>query len=102
MVWEGATGETREAMAKALEIVEDPEGCHRFLKAALAISSPGLELATANSLWCNEQARILPDFLTLAREKNAAEVVSLPFQSPEIRPVGSYSGEARHGRSLRS
>jgi len=26
-VWEGATGETREAMAKVLEIAEDPEGC---------------------------------------------------------------------------
>jgi serine protease inhibitor len=50
MVWEGATGETREAMAKVLEIVEDPEGCQRFLKAALAISNPGLELTIANSL----------------------------------------------------
>ena len=83
MVWEGATRETRKAIAKVLEIVEDPEGCQRFLKAALAISSPGLELAIANSLWCDEQARMLPAFLTLAQEMYSAEVVSLPFQSPE-------------------
>ena len=86
MVWEGATGETREAMAKVLEIVEDPEGCQRFLKAALAISNPGLELTIANSLWCDEQARMIPAFLTMAREKYAAEVVSLPFQSSNAVP----------------
>ena len=86
MIWEGATGETRKTMAKVLEIVEDPESCQRFLKAALAISRPGLEFAIANSMWCDEQARTLPAFLNLAREKYAAEVVSLPFQSPEAVP----------------
>src|SRR5215475_14842354 len=73
MVWDGASGETREAMAKALEIVEDPEGCLRSLKAALTISNPGLDLAIANSLWCDEQARVLPAFLTIARERYAAQ-----------------------------
>jgi serpin B len=99
MVWEGATGETREAMAKVLEIVEDPEGCQRFLKAALAISSPGLELAIANSLWCDEQARMLAAFLTLAREKYAAEVVSLPFQSPETVPrINAWVADKTRGK----
>jgi serpin B len=99
MVWEGATGETREAMARALEIIEDPEGCQRFLKAALAISSPGLELAIANSLWCDEQAGILPAFLTLAREKYAAEVVSLPFQSPETVPrINAWVADKTRGK----
>lgn len=99
MVWEGATGETREAMAKALEIMEDPEGCQRFLQAALAISSPGLELAVANSLWCDEQARILPAFLTLAREKYAAEVVSLPLQSPETVPrINAWVADKTRGK----
>src|SRR6185437_2840559 len=83
MAWEGATGGTRAAMAKALEIAEDPERCQRFLKAAFAISSPGVELALANSLWCDEQARMLPSFLTLARDKYSAEIVSLPFRSPD-------------------
>jgi serine protease inhibitor len=86
MIWEGATGETREAMAKVLEIAEDPGACQRFLNEALAISSPGLELAIANSLWSDEQVRMLPAFLTMAREKYAPEVVSLPFQSPATVP----------------
>jgi len=99
MVWEGATGETREAMAKVLEIVEDPEGCQRFLKAALAISSPGIELAIANSLWCDEQARMLPSFLTLAREKYAAEVVPLSFQSPDAVPrINAWVADKTHGK----
>lgn len=99
MVWEGATGETREAMAKVLEIIEDPAGCQRFMKAALAISSPGLELAIANSLWCDEQARILPAFLSLAREKYAAEVVSLPFQSPETVPrINAWVADKTRGK----
>ena len=99
MVWEGATGETREAMAKVLEIVEDPEGCQRFLKTALAISGPGLELAIANSLWCDEQARMLPAFLSMAREKYAAEVVSLPFESPNAVPrINGWVAEKTRGK----
>ena len=99
MVWEGATGETRERMAKVLEIVEDPEGCQRFLKAALAISSPGIELAIANSLWCDEQAQMLPNFLALAREKYAAEVVSLPFQSPDAVPrINAWVADKTRGK----
>ena len=99
MLWEGATGETRETMAKVLEIVEDPEGYQRFLKAALAISSPGLELAIANSLWCDEQARVLPAFLTIAREKYAAKVVSLPFQSPDAVPrINAWVADQTRGK----
>jgi len=99
MVWEGATRGTREAMAKVLEIVEDPEGCQRFLKAVLAISSPGLELFIANSLWCDEQARVLPAFLTIAREKYAAEVVSLHFQSPDAVPrINAWVADKTRGK----
>lgn len=99
MVWEGATGKTREAMAQTLEIVEDPESCQRFLKAALAISSPGLELAIANSLWCDEQSRLLPAFLTLAREKYAAEVVSLPFENPEtVSRINAWVADKTRGK----
>jgi serpin B len=99
MVWEGATGETRDVMAKVLEIVEDPEGCQRFLNAALAISSPGIELAIANSLWCDEQARMLPNFLTMAREKYAAEVASLPFQSPDAVPrINAWVADKTQGK----
>jgi len=99
MVWDGATGETREAIAKVLEIIEDPDGCQRFLKAALDISGPSLELAIANSLWCDEQARILPAFLTMAREKYAAEVVSLPFQSPEaVARINAWVAERTRGK----
>ena len=99
MVWEGASGETRKTMAKVLEIVEAPESCQQFLKAALAISSPGLELVIANSLWCDEQARMLPAFLTLAREKYAAEVVSLPFQSPEAVPrINAWIADKTRGK----
>jgi serine protease inhibitor len=99
MVWDGATGETREAMAKTLEIGEDPDGCQRFLKAALDISGPGLALAIANSLWCDEQARMLPAFLTMAREKYAAEVVSLPFQSPDaVSRINAWVAEKTRGK----
>ena len=99
MVWEGATGGTREAMAKVLEIAEDPESCQRFLKAALAISSPGLELAIANSLWCDKQARMLPAFLTIAREKYAAEVVSLSFRSLDAVPrINAWVADKTRGK----
>jgi serine protease inhibitor len=99
MIWEGATGETREAMARVLEIVEDPEACQRFLKTALAVSSPSLELVIANSLWCDEQARMLPAFVTMAREKYAAEVVSLPFQSSNAVPrINEWVAEKTRGK----
>jgi serpin B len=99
MLWEGATGETHEAMAKVLEIVEDPESCQRFLKAALAISSPGLELAIAHSLWCDEKAQMLPNFLTLAQKKYAAEVVSLSFRSPDaVHRINAWVATKTRGK----
>lgn len=99
MVWEGATGDTREAIAKVLEIVGNPEDCQRFLKAARAISSAGLELAIANSLWCDARAQMLPAFLTLAREKYAAEVVSLPFESPDAIPrINAWVADKTRGK----
>ena len=99
MVWEGASGETRETMARVLEIVEDAEGCRRFLKSARAASGPGLELSIANSLWCDEQARILPAFLAMARERYAAEVVSIPFQSRDAVPrINAWVEEKTRGK----
>ena len=99
MAWEGARGQTREAMARVLEIAEDPECCHRFLRSTLTASGPGVELSIANSLWCDEQARIVPAFLITAREKYAADVVSLPFRSPEtVLRINAWVAEKTRGK----
>ena len=99
MVWEGARAETCEAMARVLEIIEDPESCLRFLKSTLTASGSGVELTIANSLWCDEQVRIVPAFLAIAREKYAAEIVSLPFRSRDAVPrINAWVAEKTRGK----
>lgn len=55
MFQEGAAGETREAIAETLEIAELGPAAAHYLKSALQLREPSMELVVANSLWCDEQ-----------------------------------------------
>lgn len=85
LVYDGSTGETREAIAKVLEIAgEQPAALQRslqFLKSVLQVKDPGIDLIIANSLWCDDQLRVQPDFLARAQANYRAVVVSLSLCS---------------------
>ena len=88
MTYNGAAGETAQAMAAVLEVDEMSldevnRSCAALLE-RLAQSGPGLQLSLANSLWRNTALPIefRPDFLHRAQTFFRARVAALNFGSP--------------------
>jgi len=109
MVWEGASGETREAMTRVLEIAgEDLDPSQRplriakvlqLLKSALAIRIPGLELAVANSLWYSDQLRVESAYLSQVKKNYAAEVFPIPMAEPQsVARINGWVAEKTDGK----
>lgn len=87
MTYNGAAGETKNAMARALKI----EGMNQAelnresaeLLKALKSSDPKIELAVANSLWARSGMRFNDDFLARNRQFYGAEISTLDFNNPQ-------------------
>ena len=84
---DGATGETREAMTKVLEIASlEPEVAQSLivaLKSALQIGGDGLRLETTNSLWCNNRWTPREEYVGAVKRDYDAEVSTLDFGEAE-------------------
>jgi len=86
MTYNGAEGETRQAMARALEIeglsLHEVNRAFADLKSVLGTADPKLQLKIANSLWAKKGVSFKPDFIQRNKEYYAAEVTSLDFSNP--------------------
>ena len=88
MTYAGAASETEAEMAKTLHF-EMPKGeLHDAMKALQAFwttsdKKKGIRLNLANRLWGHEGYEFLPEFLTITREKYAAELALLNFAQTE-------------------
>ncbi|HWP42686.1 MAG TPA: serpin family protein [Blastocatellia bacterium] len=86
MAYNGAAGETRKAMSRALELgdmgLEEVNRANRELKSALEKADPKVQLQIANSLWGRKEVSFRPDFLERNREFYGAEVSALDFNDP--------------------
>ena len=85
MTYNGAEGETRQAMARALELeglsLDEVNRGFADLKSMLGSADPKLQLNIANSLWARKGFSLKPDFIQRTKEFYAAEVASLDFSS---------------------
>jgi serine protease inhibitor len=86
MTYNGAAGETREAMAQALQLqglsLEELNQANAGLLALLANPDPKVQLAIANSLWARQGVNFNPGFLERNRAFYQAEVTALDFDDP--------------------
>jgi len=86
MVYNGASGETQAAMAKALNLngmsLDELNRANTELKTLLENSDPKVQLAIANSLWARQGIPFQPDFLQRNRQFYGAEVTNLNFSDP--------------------
>jgi serine protease inhibitor len=103
MLHDGATGHTREAMATVLEIADqEPEARQLVfvaLKSALQPYGPGLQLETANSLWCSHERPPRSEYVAKIKEHYDAEVVALDFQGAETAArVNSWVSAKTRGK----
>jgi len=85
MTYNGAEAETRQAMARALELeglsLDEVNRGFADLKSMLGSADPKLQLNIANSLWARKGFSLKPDFIQRTKEFYAAEVASLDFSS---------------------
>jgi serpin B len=101
LLYEGATGKTRESIAKVLEIAgldsEAQQLAITALKSCLHVYGPRLQLETANSLWCNHECVPRSEYVAKVREDYDAEVTLLDLRGAEaVARINSWvSGKTR-------
>jgi serine protease inhibitor len=102
MVYEAAAGETRRAMAQALELAGlDPIDVG-FAVAALRASfrrREHLEVIGANSLWCSDRIQARPEYAAKVRAIYDAELVTLDFAAADaVARINAWVHEKTKGR----
>ena len=106
MLWEASTGETRKAMVETLCLNEDPDSLSnhyerlgRPLGFQLETERRGLEMLTANSLWCDGGFVPKQEYIKTLKEHYLAEVQTLDFHAPDsARKVNAWAHEKTRGR----
>ena len=88
MTCAGAAGETEAEMASTLHFQMPKDQLHDGMRALQAFwttpdKKKGIRLNLANRLWGHEGYEFLPEFLTVTREKYAAELARLNFAQTE-------------------
>jgi serine protease inhibitor len=86
MAYNGASGETRQAMGRALETqalsLDELDRAYAELRAALDSPDAKVRLAIANSLWARRGLQFKPDFIQRNKDYFGAEVTALDFDDP--------------------
>ena len=103
MTYNGASGETQEAMAKALELqgmsLQDINQANETLKASLENADPDVQLSIANSLWAKQGTDFKRDFLQRNQQFYKAKVTELDFAKPDsIGIINNWVKENTHGK----
>lgn len=85
MTWNGSANDTKSAIQQTLKMsgMSDKEVNSYFkkLKETFEKTDPSTQLAIANSIWTNENIKILPDFLSLNQNYFNATVEAVDFSN---------------------
>ena len=91
MTYNGADGQTREAMAEVLQIADmDLETVNRAfaeLRTILQNPDPAVQLDIANSIWAREGLAFKEDFLQRNQQFYEAAIEELDFDDPEASSI---------------
>ncbi|MFY9558312.1 MAG: serpin family protein [Blastocatellia bacterium] len=103
MTYNGAVGETKNAMARALEIEGlshvELNTAYAQLKAALESSDPKVQLNIANSLWGKKGIAFNPDFIQRNKQFYGADVAALDFNDPSAsQTINSWVTDKTKGK----
>jgi len=102
MVHEAAAAETRQAMAKALEISGLNPGNTEFAMAALKAPfrwREHVEVIGANSLWCSDRVQVRPEYAAKLRDVYDAEVATLDFGAADAVPrINAWVNQKTKGK----
>jgi serine protease inhibitor len=106
MTYNGASGETRQAMARALEVqamsLEEVNRVGGQLRAALEGADPKARLLVANSLWARRGVGFKQDFIERNRQFYGAEVAELNFDDPSApATINAWVSDKTSGKIAR-
>ncbi|HEY9600094.1 MAG TPA: serpin family protein [Allocoleopsis sp.] len=91
MTYNGAGGETQQAMAKALELqgmsLENLNQANEVLKETLEKADPEVQLLIANSLWAKQGISFKPEFMQRNQQFYGAKVTELNFANPDATSI---------------
>ncbi|MFM7427403.1 MAG: serpin family protein [Elainella sp.] len=103
MLYNGAAGQTQQAMAAGLEIQDlslvELNQANAALAASLQAADPSVQLKIANSLWGRQDVTFKPDFLQRNREFYNAEITSLDFADPNsVGQINDWASQNTAGK----
>lgn len=103
MTYNGATGTTQQAMAKALEYsglsLQQINSSNAALKALLENPDSKVQLTIANSLWTNSNTSLNPDFLQKNRDFYSSRVTNLDFtKSGAADTINNWVKDSTRGK----
>ena len=103
MAYNGADADTKQAMARALEVqglnLDELNRAYSDLKAALENPDPKVQLQIANSLWARRGLTFKPDFIQRTKQFFAAEVTDLDFNDPSApATINQWVSEKTKGK----
>ncbi len=89
MLYNGAGGETQQAMAKVLELeVTDLKSLNQtnaILQAGLVKAEPEITISEAHSLWANQRVLLNKEFSRIIQDFYSAKVTVLDFAGPKTK-----------------
>lgn len=103
MTYNGAAGETKEAMARTLKLegmkqIEVNQASANLMK-SLKSTDPKIELAITNSLWAKQGVKFKEDFLARNRQFFGAEIASLNFADPKAKTtINNWVSKSTKGK----
>lgn len=102
MTYNGAAGDTRKAMAQALELTAydpaDASAASSALIKSLQQPCPGVKLSIANSLWARNGVAFKPDFLRANKEFFNAEIRKIDFSAADVKTINSWVSSKTQGK----
>lgn len=103
MTYNGAAGETQQAMARALKFGQmnqtDINQSSAALMAKLKSADPKIELLIANSLWARQGVQFNPAFLDRNRQFFGAEIAALDFANPQaVNTINGWVNQNTKGK----
>ncbi|HVG21534.1 MAG TPA: serpin family protein [Blastocatellia bacterium] len=103
MAYNGAEGETKQAMARALEAqgvtLEELNSAYAGLRAALENPDPKVQLQIANSLWARKGIKFNPEFVKRNKQFYEAQLTELDFDGPAaITTINQWVSQSTRGK----
>ncbi len=103
MTYNGASGETKQEMAKTLELLgmtsTDINKANQSLQKSLETADPDVKLSMANSLWARQNFIFKPEFIQTNQQFYQAQVTSLDFANPQSpRLINNWVSQKTQGK----